>query len=421
MNSRLVRVLAAACVAALLVPSASLAQGGGGGLSVETDKLPPLSQGPDPGPDMPFAAVKAFQQKKGRELRRAYGGPVAGNEKILREAAEHYARQFTVEELRSDLPAVADDIDTQLDLRAKGDVPAFLKDAYAREFLPLLYHKDPLVRTNVVLALSRLNEKRGASLQDPPYPYWQVYRALLSVLEDTERTPAERLRASEGLRRIVRHSEIPRKDRDAIIKRAADVLDGLRETVPDGRPDDWYLLVRVAELLGDADASMTLLRQPRPVEALLTLAEDERQHWWPRAAAIRQISRLKLRDDSTFDVGELAKRSAAFVQKMVAAYNEKPSEWYWRRAFAEVLLAFEPPTEQALERGEGFLGTVATPQHRKHAETVQAAYDAALPVFRAVSAMNPTEMKAVPEGPQKGLAEFVAANPAEGKVHPTIN
>ena len=404
-----------------ICPAMADAQRGGGGLTIETEKLPPLSQGPKPGPDMQEAEIKAFDKTKGRELRRAFAGPVAGNEKILRESAEHYARRFTVDELEADLPDIADDIDTQLDLRAKQDVPAFLREAYANAYLPLLYHESPLVRTNIVLALSRLNERRGASLQDPPIPYWQVYRALLSVLEDEERKPAERLRASEGLRRIVQYSDIPRKDRDVVIKRAADVLDQLRETVPDGGKDDWYLLVRVAELLGDADAALTLLRQPRPVEALLALVNDERQHWWPRAAALRQISRLKLRDDPTFDVSGLAKLSVDFVRKMLAAYNEKPSEWYWRRAFAEVLLAFEPPTQQALDRGEGFLGTVANPTHRKHAEAVRAAYEAALPVFRAVSAMDPTQMKAVPDGPQKSLTEFAEANPFEGKIHPSIN
>ena len=417
------RRLALAALAASLTGSASAAPGG---LTLDAERLPDFQPGSADKVEMTEQDWDNWRRKHENAFKRAVrSGNVAGasgNE--LRRGAKFYADALTYPGVVNKLPDLVDEILTQTDTFADGEVKELLLEEFANNLLPMLYHDKAIVRLNAVRALARLNYNPGAAVGGrAPAPYWPVYRALLSVVEDPKRTPAEKVLAVDGLQRIAEDSDIDRRDLDAIIKRGSAALEALTDpaNVPQGGPDKdfWWVPYRLATLMGSVNSPLTLNRQPLPVEALVKIAADEQQHWVVRAASVRAISELRLEDEGRFDVAAMARLATGVASKMAVAYNANPKDSRWRQAFWDLYFAFKPRTKEQFDAGSGFLAKVQDGAFRKHSAAVNEAFEPVKALMAAIAPMDPVAMKPLPQEVTSALADFAAANPPTA-VHPSI-
>lgn len=369
-----------------------------------------------------------WRREHGQKYRRAVRSTrLSGEERReLEIGLAHHRRMFTLPSAAPNIPEVAGDVTKDIDQFAEGQAKEVMLEVYATELLTLLYHKELLVRINAIHTLGALNQEPGAAIGgSPPKPYWQTYRALLSVIEDPNRTAAEKVRAADGLARIVRYSDIPRRDRDVIIKRASAEMAVAADPAnwperPSERKDYWFWPYKLAAMLGSLDAPMTLNREPLPVAALAEVAADRRQHWRVRTQALRSISELRLEDEGRFNLAAVARLTNAVAAEMVEAYNRDPTPSYWRRAFFDVYFAFKPPTQTQFERGEGLLAKVGINTFRGDAAAVEAAFGPLEAVMVEFSPIPPGKATKISDGAVTALKTFAAENPPSDPIHPDI-
>ena len=418
----------AVCSALLALAGGNAASAAPADLTLEKDRLPGFQPASADTAEMTEAEEREWQRAHRTAFRSATrSSDLDGKTRQEIElGTQHFVDLMTMPEKAGNLPEVADEVLNAIDVFAKGAVKDFLLEEYARRLLKLLYHEQTVVRVNAVHTLGRLNEDPGSRAGGSPRrPYWPVYRALLSVIEDPARTPAEKVRAADGLSGIMLTSGIPRGERDDVIKRTSAALAAAIDpanipTAPSQLETYWYWPYRLAALLGDVKSPMTLNREPDPVAALVKLAKDPERHWLARSQAVRSISQLRLDDDSRFNLPALAKLTTSLTAEMVADFNKDPNRSYWRRAFANLYFAFKPVTREQAEDGFGLLALADTGTFRKDAAAIREAFAVVEPVMVEIGPMNPGDLKRISNDTVDALTAYVTENPADQPVHPSI-
>lgn len=353
--------------------------------------------------------------------------PSAADKQELEAGSKIYTDRLTDPEEIKDLPNVTNEILNRINSFGRGGALKHVLETLTRDLSNLFKQKSPVVRVNAAIFLGRLDsEPAPLGGGKEAVRYWPAYLPLIGAIEDPNQEVAVKVAAAVGLRDILRLSDIPRLERDDLIIRLTKQLDIAADPAnwpagPVKREYYWAFTLKLVEALREADAAVTLTRDPVQVTSLVSLIKDDRQDWRVRSRALRAISEFPLEEDNTFDMSSFAKLGGWLMNEAITDFQAKPNDSHWRETFFDIYLSFRPLSKAEFDRGFGFESKAEMAKFRGAAADVKAAFDVISPVMALIAPAPPAQLPRLPNDVIKALEDYVKANPIMGiKVHPRV-
>jgi hypothetical protein len=271
----------------------------------------------------------------------------------------------------------------------------------ARELLPA---QPPIVQTNLVLMVARLNVKPADVAARPPkrpMPYLPAGKFLAEVVQNESFPITVRIAAVNGINRILMDGEptaVQRSELGDVLAKAID------QKVDQPIGAQWYKHALVSGL-GASGRVYNVTQQPTIIDALMKILVSSENEFMVRAAAARAITQLPL--DNTTNVEFINYEIAKLVYDAALAYNKdkdrKASSWRW--TFTSAYLAYLAAFEADQKVRHWGLKSLQTPRGKAQ---VDAAFAIMRPIFKLMIENNTGPE--IPEGTIKALKDWLDKN-----------
>ncbi len=355
--------------------------------------------------------------------------PTNAETKELVDAANLLVDKMTVPKFRQDLYRhVVEPARRSTDGPSTADKPReiLLKAITARsiEVLAQTPPHHPDVQHNVVILLGTLNA-RPAGATAAAIPYTGSAKALITVLEDSNRPLQCRIAAAIGLGRMGREAVPGVSLGDLSIVQRGEIATSLTkvllQTNNSGGTDDgklWYR-GRLAEAIGDCGLAYDLNKGSGYIDALMSTATNRDENRRVRSTAIRAATQLQW--DAQVNLPLVLHEEVKLLVELGNDYNKKiaektPVPAELSHANLDLYFALQPKTAQ---QGSspllwGLRNQVKRPGLNKYEASVTAAYGVAMPVINHIVS-NPKKAVAVPPALIAAAQAWIDANPPQDR------
>ncbi|MFO1091997.1 MAG: hypothetical protein U0992_01605 [Planctomycetaceae bacterium] len=367
------------------------------------------------------AKVKDWETKQNGELRfkTALKQERLANadREVLTNALKVYLHRMTIRE-KEEQEKMHTTVQRLLDALklASPEARNFVNEEVVR-LAPELLRQPPGVRLNVLILAANLSSDPST---DPPRPFNGATPLFLSVVDDPEQLPESKIWAVKGLARIARETDVSALQRDSI---ATHLADALNATDAQSQANWWYRL-RIIDSLGDVGQLYNLQRQPVIIDSLMSVGSNRKEHPMVRATALRAVTQLPWLPGDAVNVPLVTYEICSFVREAAQVRNVPANinAPHWKYCFLCSYLAFNPQTAAQKQKNWGLLQKVTQPGYTQYAPSVQAAYQAILPVVNAVigsknpRAINADEIKSLDEWLQNNRPQDRKPTPSSKQV-----